>query len=87
MSPFTRRCRGRPWHGSDLHSQLEDVMEPSQVAALEALSDFQFVLGEEHLEYAAACPDAPDAFSRERLEALSRFVRHIAKSALALWRA
>ena len=69
--------------GSNLYKQLEDVMEPSQVAGLERLVDFELSLDEEYLRYGDAHPNAPDAFTHKRLDALTRFVRHRASEALS----
>ena len=72
--------------GSNLYKQLEDVMEPSQVGALERLSNFSFSLDDGYFAYADTHPDAPDAFSRQRLDALGSFVRFVANEALKRFR-
>ncbi len=46
--------------GTNLHAQIEDVMEPSQVPLLERLVDFEFALDDEYLAFAARNPDAPE---------------------------
>jgi len=68
--------------GSDLHSQLEDVMEPSQIPLLERLVDFEFALDGQYLDTATGNPNSSEAFPHKRLEALEQFVRHRASEAL-----
>ena len=72
--------------GSNLRGQIQDVIESSLISALEALVDFSFELGEEYLHYADDNPDAPDAFSRERLDMLGRYVRSMAQESIASYR-
>ena len=72
--------------GSNLYSQIEDAIEPSQAALLERLVDFEFELDEEHIGHAAASPDDPEAFSRRRLNVLGQFVRHMATETLERYR-
>ncbi len=69
--------------GSNLYGQVKDVMEPSQIPLLKRLEDFEFLLDDVYLSYSDTHPDAADAFSRKRLDALSRFVRHMATMAIA----
>ena len=72
--------------GSNLYSQIEFALEPSQIPLLERIVEFEFELDEHYFDLANNQPELPEAFPRKRLDLLGQFVRHKATEALDWYR-
>ena len=65
---------------TNLEDQLDFSMEEPQRAQIARLVDFEFELPAEFFEYGTRHAGARDAFTPRRLDALTRYIQHIART-------